>query len=182
MRLYPALVSTLGSLALVAFGSALVISLLLTNATGRTLLEEAFSDRRRTVLGLGFGVAAIAMSGSLYLSEIAHLVPCELCWFQRIAMYPMVPLLAIGWLRGDIEVWRYGLALSIPGAAIAAYHVTIQWMPTLEVGTCGIGAPCTARYVAVFGFVSIPTMAGSAFLLLTALFALLRHLKNVPNE
>jgi len=45
--------------------------------------------------------------------------------------------------------------------------------PALDVGICGGGVPCTARYLAIFGFVSIPVMAGSVFLLVTALVATL---------
>jgi disulfide bond formation protein DsbB len=60
------------------------------------------------------------------------------------------------------------------GLVISAYHVTIQWKPALDVVRCGVGAPCTARYVAVFGFVSIPTMAGAAFVFISMLFFLAR--------
>jgi disulfide bond formation protein DsbB len=63
------------------------------------------------------------------------------------------------------------------GLLIAIYHVTIQWMPSLDVGACSSGAPCTGRYLAVFGFVSIPTMAGAAFLLIVALLWLVRTLE-----
>ena len=69
----------------------------------------------------------------------------------------------------DGRVWRYGLPLSVVGLAIAAYHVLIQFQPALDAGTCSAAAPCTARYVAVYGFISIPVMAGSGFLLITSL-------------
>ena len=58
----------------------------------------------------------------------------------------------------------------------------IQWQPTLEVGTCASGAPCTGRYLAVFGFISIPTMAASVFLAVSALMLLLRALESVDHE
>ncbi len=117
------------------------------------------------------------MSGSLYLSEIAHLIPCSLCWYQRIAMYPLVFVLGVGLLRSDPGVWRFATPLSVGGLLIAAYHVTIQWKPTLDIELCTTGAPCTGRYLSVFGFISIPTMAGDAFLLITALMFLLRLLE-----
>jgi disulfide bond formation protein DsbB len=83
----------------------------------------------------------------------------------------------VGILRRDAGVWRYALPLAAVGLLIAAYHVTIQWMPSLDVGACSVGAPCSGRYVAVFGFISIPTMAGAAFLLIIALMLLLRALE-----
>jgi disulfide bond formation protein DsbB len=69
------------------------------------------------------------------------------------------------------------MPLALVGLAIAAYHVTIQWMPSLDVGACSVGAPCTGRYLAVFGFISIPTMAGAAFLLIISLLLLVRMLE-----
>jgi disulfide bond formation protein DsbB len=117
------------------------------------------------------------MVGSLYLSDVMHFLPCLLCWYQRIAMYPLVVVLGVGMLRSDPGVWRFAIPLPVIGAAIAAYHVMIQWRPNLEVTSCAIGAPCTGRYVAVFGFISIPTMAAAAFLLITVLLLLVRALE-----
>ncbi len=96
-------------------------------------------------------------------------------------MYPLVVLLASAAIRRDIGVWRYGLPLSVIGLAISIYHVTIQWKPTLDIGTCATGAPCTGRYLSVFGFISIPTMAGSVFFALSALMLLLRQLDGTSD-
>ncbi|MEX1258230.1 MAG: disulfide bond formation protein B [Gemmatimonadota bacterium] len=174
MSLYPGIVSALGGLAVVAFLLALGLAFALSASDGRGWLRHALAGREGTPLALGLFVALVATGGSLYLSEIANLTPCELCWYQRIAMYPLVPLWGIALARRDFGAWRYGLPLSLAGLAISAYHVTIQWMPALDVVRCGVGAPCTARYVAVFGFVSIPTMAGAAFVFISMLFSLAR--------
>jgi disulfide bond formation protein DsbB len=114
-------------------------------------------------------VPTIAMSGSLYFSEVAQYVPCVLCWYQRIAMYPLVVLLGIAALRGQAAIRPYVLALSLIGGAISAYHIMVQRIPNLPTGSCSLDSPCTAIYVEVFGFVSIPVMAFSAFLLIAAL-------------
>ena len=92
-------------------------------------------------------------------------------------MYPLVVVIGYGVLRGDLRVWRVVLPLSVIGLAISTYHVTIQWLPAADLGACTSGVPCTGRYVAVFGFVSIPTMAGAVFLAVTALMLLLRSLE-----
>ena len=177
MAYYATIVTVLGALALVAFALALATFGALGVASTRDRLRGALLGLERHPIGWAWGVASLAMAGSLYLSEIAHLIPCSLCWYQRIAMYPLVFVLGVGMLRGDTGVWRYGLPLTLVGLAIAIYHVTIQWMPSLDVGACSVGAPCSGRYVAVFGFISIPTMAGAAFLLIAALMLLLRSLE-----
>ena len=116
-----------------------------------------------------FAAALMAMLGSLYLSEIVGFVPCELCWFQRIAMYPLVIVLGVGGLRRDLDVWRTALPLSAIGTAISAYHVVVQRAPNLEVAECSGAVPCSAIYVTVWGFVSIPVMAGGVFVLVSAI-------------
>jgi disulfide bond formation protein DsbB len=177
MTYYAAIVTSLGTLALVAVALALALLAALAVPRVRDRLRDALLGQERHPIGWAGGVALAAMAGSLYLSEIAHLLPCSLCWYQRIAMYPLVLVLGMGTIRGETGVWRYGMPLAVVGLAIAAYHVTIQWMPSLDVGACSVGAPCTGRYLAVYGFISIPTMAGAAFLLIIALLLLVRALE-----
>ncbi|WP_420443073.1 disulfide bond formation protein B [Candidatus Poriferisodalis sp.] len=117
-----------------------------------------------------------ASLGSLYLSEIAHLEPCRWCWFQRIAMYPLAFVLAVGWLRRDQGVHVYTLPMCVVGAAMSMWHYLLQLFPTLEGSTtCSITSPCTVRYAWEFGFVSIPYMAGSVFILVGVLLNLSRR-------
>ena len=170
MGLYPTIITTLGVLAFVAVALAIGLGVALATAGGRARLFGMLGGQERHPITWAWIVALIAMLGSLYLSEIMHFVPCLLCWYQRIAMYPLVFVLGVGLLRADPGVWP------VIGFFISAYHVLIQFRPNLEVTTCAVGAPCTGRYVAVFGFVSIPTMAGAAFLLITALLFLVRTL------
>jgi disulfide bond formation protein DsbB len=174
---YATIVTTLGILSLVAVALALGLFVALAVPAGREGLQGALGGFERHAIGWAWGVALIAMLGSLYLSEIMHFLPCLFCWYQRIAMYPLVFVLGVGLWRSESAVWRYAIPLPVIGLLIAAYHVVIQWRPTLDVGTCAVGAPCTGRYVAVFGFISIPTMAGAAFLLITALLLLVRTLE-----
>ena len=109
-----------------------------------------------------FAIALLAVSGSLYYSESAGFAPCELCWYQRIAMYPLALLLFVGGVARDPGLARYVLPLSATGAAISIYHYQLQLFP--EQGeSCAFGVPCTFRYVEQFGFVSIPFMAFCGF-------------------
>lgn len=180
LAFYSAVSMAFGCLALAALLLAAALAAGLSLPRGRTFLGSWVGGAVRHPIGWAWCVALLATSGSLYFSEVAHLVPCRLCWYQRVAMYPLVLVLSIGLLRGDGDVWRYGLPLSLVGILVSAYHVWIQYQPSAAPTTCGAGAPCSVRYLAVFGVVSIPMMAGAAFLLIIALLLLVRHASSGP--
>lgn len=122
----------------------------------------------------GAVVAGTAMLGSLYLSEIANLPPCRMCWYQRFAMYPTAIVLAVAAWRGYTKV-RIPVMITVTiGAAISAYHYLIQWFPNLEGTSCSITVPCTTAWFQVFGFISIPYMAFSAFAFVFVMMLALR--------
>jgi disulfide bond formation protein DsbB len=119
---------------------------------------------------LAGATAVVATVGSLYLSEVADLVPCRWCWFQRVAMYPLALLLPVGIVTGDRGVRRYALPMSMIGLVISIWHYLLQNFPSLEdADSCNILNPCTFKYAWKFGFVSVPYMAGSGFLLIMLL-------------
>ena len=115
-------------------------------------------------------VALVATSGSLYLSLGLGLVPCELCWYQRILMYPLVVVLAVGAIERRAGVYRTVLPLSALGGAVAAYHSYIQIAPTS--GVCSVGGGCSAVQLRVLGL-SIPNLSLVAFVLITLSMATL---------
>lgn len=117
------------------------------------------------VLDVTMAVAVGATLGSLYLSEVVGLVPCELCWFQRIAMYPMAVVLIIARIRGDRTVVPYVIALSTIGLAIALYHVQLQLFPD-QSSFCEVANPCTSTAGQAFGWMTIPQMAAICFALI----------------
>ena len=125
-------------------------------------------------LWFAFAVAAVSMAGSLWFSERAHFPPCTLCWYQRIAMYPLVPILGIAALRRDLAVRWYVLPLAVIGGAISTYHVVLERYPSLESGACDPSNPCSIIWVERFGYLTIPAMALSAFALIAALLLLAR--------
>lgn len=121
------------------------------------------------VLWFAWVVAAVATAGSLIYSEVVHFVPCTLCWYQRIAMYPMAAILAVGAIRKDAAARLYALPLALVGLAISIWHNIVQLVPSAEGGSCNPAVPCSAKYVSVFDFVSIPFMAGAGFTLIAVL-------------
>ena len=111
-----------------------------------------------------------ATLGSLYFSESAGYVPCELCWFQRIAMYPLAVIMPIATYQRDRAALRYSLALSLLGGAVSAYHVQLQLFPD-QGSFCEVSNPCTAEWVKAFGWMTIPQMAGLTFLFIAVMSA-----------
>ena len=149
---------------LAVFLGALGLVLLVCAAfpAGRARLRREFASPR-SLLALAWCVALAATAGSLYFSNVAGFTPCVLCWWQRIAMYPLVLVLGVGALTADPRAWRYAAPLVVAGLAIAVYHIGLQFRPALDVGACEADVPCTLRYVSAFGFVTIPGMSAASF-------------------
>ena len=121
-----------------------------------------------------FVVASIATGGSLFFSQIAHFPPCEFCWFQRVLMYPLSILTLLVAVRADNRVARYLLPLPIVGAATAVYHLLIENHVISEPAACLASAPggCGVKWINEFGYITIPTLALTAFLLLIGFLVL----------
>jgi disulfide bond formation protein DsbB len=113
---------------------------------------------------LAWVVALGATLGSLYFSEVADFAPCRFCWFQRIAMYPLVVVLLVGGIRKDPNVRWYAAPLALIGAAISGWHSLIEWAPALDNGQCSFQGPaCTFVWFREFGL-SLANMALIGFL------------------
>lgn len=107
-------------------------------------------------------IALCATLGSLYFSEIAHFLPCKLCWYQRIAMYPLVVVLGVAGLRRDKAIAWYAVPIAGVGAVISLYHYLVEWNPSLETA-CDPFNPCSLIWFRRFGFVTLPFMALCGF-------------------
>jgi disulfide bond formation protein DsbB len=171
---FVALTQSMAALSLLGGAGGLLLLILMALPASRQRLTPLGASDSRTLLAMGALLAFGAMVGSLYFSEVVGFVPCSLCWYQRIAMYPLVVVLGVAAVRNEPGGWAYALPLALIGLVIALYHVTIQQLPALDVGACGVGVPCTSRYLAVFGFVSIPVMALGVFLPITGILVMVR--------
>jgi disulfide bond formation protein DsbB len=113
--------------------------------------------------------AWVATMASLYLSEVLGYVPCELCWLQRIFMYPIALILTLGLFKQDERAADYALLLAIPGAMISIYHYLLQKTSLFGDGSsCAVGAavPCSFDYLDWFGVITIPLLALIAFVVI----------------
>ncbi len=150
-------------LALVALGGAMVLLVARLTATRSAAAAGLLAAVDDAVLWLAFLVAGTSTVGSLYFSEVADYVPCRLCWFQRIAMYPLSAILLVAAVRGDRGVRWYAGPIAAIGALISAYHFLIEWQPSLEGGACAVGSSCADIWFRELGFVTLAFMALSGF-------------------
>lgn len=132
------------------------------------------SKQGETLIFLIWAQALVALLGSLFFSEVMGYVPCELCWFQRILMYPLVIIYGVAMVKKDMSMAFPGVILSGIGMFVSIYHYLIQKVPALHdtAGACGI-IPCTTQYVNYFGFITIPFLAGVAFIVIFVLHIIL---------
>lgn len=125
----------------------------------------------KNALYIAFVQAWVATLGSLYLSEILHWRPCILCWYQRILMYPLIIILGVAIMRKDKNVVFYVLPISILGAVIAFYHYLLQMTPLPEIApvSCGAFGPCRETEALLLGFITVPFLSLTAFLVIAAM-------------
>ena len=131
--------------------------------------EIPAAERVREVLDqhaqkLMLSVALVATLSSLYYSEIVEFIPCELCWFQRILMYPLALLLLVAVVSRSRIDPRYIVTLAAVGLPISIFHYQLQLFPEQAAVCSAVTVSCTDRNVEEFGIVSIPFMAGAGFL------------------
>jgi disulfide bond formation protein DsbB len=160
------LLAVLGVIGQALFGLLVLLGILALVGVSRPLAAV-----RQAIWGyelwLAFLVAAIATAGSLFFSQVADFVPCELCWFQRIAMYPLALLTLLMALANDHRAARYLLPIPVIGASVSLYHLLVENGVVEQTKACQISAPggCATKWIDEFGYVTIPTLALTAFAL-----------------
>jgi disulfide bond formation protein DsbB len=163
-------------LSLLCWGGVIAVIAVMVAArvAPRSRAPELVAALRDASLWLGAIVAIVTTLGSLYYSEVAHFVPCALCWYQRICMYPLSVILLVAALRRDTRVWLTAGPLVVIGLGLSIYHTQLQAWPSQGSSFCTTLEPCTVRYVWEFGFVSLPFMAFAAFAFIGVMLLLSR--------
>lgn len=122
------------------------------------------------IIYLSWLIAMLATTGSLYFSNIMELPPCSLCWWQRIGMFPLVLLFAIGFLKKDQKCYHYTTPLVIAGFVVSLYHNLLYYgFIEKSITACTSGLSCTSKQIEWFGFVTIPLLSLMAYTLLFSL-------------
>jgi len=138
---------------------------------------QAVSASGWTPLFLAWLLAGVATLGALFLGEIMGYTPCVLCWYQRIAMFPLVLILAAGLFPFDARVIRYALPLALVGWGLALFHWGVASGLTPEsITPCSQGVPCSVEQIVWFGFLTLPMLSVLAFSVIIALL-LITHFK-----
>lgn len=128
------------------------------------------SKKNETILLIVWTVTLLATAGSLYYSEVRGYIPCELCWIQRILMYPLVIVYGVSLWKKNMDIALPGVILSGIGLLVSVYHYSLQKIPALQDtgGICG-DVPCTLQYVNYLGFITIPFQSMIAFIIIFVL-------------
>ena len=158
-------VATLVAAAL-ALGAALLWLASRVSATAATWQDRLVAFLGDQSIWLAWLVVVAATVGSLYYSEVAGFEPCSLCWYQRIALYPLVVILLVGAVTRDRRVARYALPLTIAGAILALYNYFVQLFPGIEVA-CSTEVSCSTIDVEAFGWLTLPLMSLVGFAAIT---------------
>ncbi len=169
---------TLSSLTVLAQLMSLVLLLTLFFTKGDNAIIRL---AKKYGMAIAIVVAVLAMGGSLTYSDVLGYQPCLLCWYQRILMYPLLLILTVGYFKKDAfkTSTLYALILSLMGIPLAFYHYIVQLgLIAAPCSTAGISVSCVKRSFTTFGYITIPIMALSAFLLVALIMLVLRSDKN----
>jgi disulfide bond formation protein DsbB len=158
-------------------GQVLAVLLLVIGALALFGVRRPLELLREALWGYelwcAFVVSAVATGGSLFFSEIAGFVPCELCWFQRICMYPLSILTLFAALTGDHRIARYLLPFPVIGAGVSTYHLLVENGVVEQQQACLVTAGgCATKWINEFGYMTIPTLALTGFALAFAFLLL----------
>ncbi len=147
-------IAAIGTLSIGAVGLVALIA----HAFNRKVAHPILDPVSKHLEWIGFGIALSGAIVSLLYSGYIGYPPCQLCWWQRLAIYPQVLLYAVALITRDRSVFRYTLVLSLVGLVISLYHNYIDWGGG-ALFVCDAAVSCTQRFVAEFGFVTIPLMS-----------------------
>ena len=128
------------------------------------------------ILFLCWLLASISTLASLFFSYVVGFAPCVLCWYQRICLFPLVIILAVGLFPFDKNVVKFALPLAIAGWLTALYHnLLYSGVIPEDILPCTRGVSCTEKYIELFGFLSIPMLSLLSFSAIIALLLLLKR-------
>lgn len=134
-----------------------------------------------TILFLCWLIASISTLGSLFFSHVMGFAPCVLCWYQRIFLFPLVIVLAMGLFPFDKSAAKYALPLAIAGCLTAVYHnLLYAGIIPESIQPCSKGVSCTEKYIDLFGFITIPMLSLISFSTIIALLIFIKKRRITP--
>lgn len=138
---------------------------------------------RKNALYIAWAAVLLGMLGSLYFQYVLHFQPCVLCWYQRIAMYPLVIIIGVGILKKDSGFLWSAMPLAVIGLLIAAYQNLLYYHILPEsAAPCTLGVSCTTRYIDLLGFLDVPQLSFLGFAFVVVLLLIYRSNFNRENN
>ena len=136
-------------------------------------------NRNGAVWNLIFAAWLVALAstlGALFIGEVMGQTPCNLCWFQRAFMFPLVVILGIACYRSDAAAWIYGLPVAVAGGLIAAFH-SLLYFGVIPKGIepCGAGPSCSSPDMLMLGQLPIPVLSLIGFMAIIGLLLVVRR-------
>lgn len=120
-------------------------------------------------------IALFGCCMSIFCREILNFEPCPLCWYQRMALFPLALILGMALFRGDYKIGVYCLPFALFGFLVAIYQVFGMYFPfILHTGLCGSGTQCSTTMFTLFGVITMPMLSGLGFAIITACLLLSR--------
>jgi disulfide bond formation protein DsbB len=174
---YFALLTVFGGIFVIVF---IVRALYLLVYNKRCLVAPFVS---RYVFQIGFLLSFLGTVLSLYYSEVLHYIPCDLCWYQRVFLYPQVVMFLFAWYKKDYSVLRFSMLLSVVGAVIALYHHMLQIGYDLmkPCSSAPFAVDCSKPSFVEFGFVTFPLMSLVLFCFLISTVVIATVLAKQPK-
>ena len=134
------------------------------------------NDKSSLFIFICWLTSLIASAGSLFFSEVMEFPPCALCWYQRIALYPLFFIFIVGAFRGARETFSFSLPLVVLGWLIAIYHNLLYYEIVPESASpCREGVLCSTVYIEWLGFITIPMLSFLAFSIIGFLLLVLKR-------
>ncbi len=150
----------------------------------KTALRTVYDFFSSQALLGAFLVVAGGVLGSLYFSEVAKYPPCELCWYQRILMYPQILLIGLALAKKNRDVGPQIMILSGLGILVSLYQTYLQYGgPALApCSTTGLAVSCSQQNFLEFGYITIPVMALTGFVMIMVAMVLRRRAVKIGEE
>ena len=133
----------------------LFLAIVFKNSWGKDMVDWL----GKHALTIAFFVALIAVTGSLFYSEIVGFEPCVLCWWQRVFLYPLVIIFGVSVWKRTISAFLYAIPFALAAAIIATYHSYVYLGGTSLLPCTALGGACSKIYVMAFGYITIPFMS-----------------------
>lgn len=142
------------------------------------------SAKQSVLLYIQLIISTAAIFGSLFFSEVMKFPPCNLCWYQRILLYPVALLVLTGIYLNSKDTNRFIAPFVWIGLGVAVYHNLVYYKIIKVIVPCTDFAPCTAQQLNYLGFITIPLLSVSAFLILLVVnfFALILETKEIYEK